>query len=340
MQIPTDATYNLMRRGAQHICAAAADGHIHILDSSYKVLRTWKAHSGWINDMDVRSEILVTCGWSPRQQSGYMLDHLVNVFDLKTLMPLPPVPFPPGAAFVRMHPRMSTTCIVAAQGGLMYAIDIMNPDSPSMKHARVFDTHLLSLDLAPSGEALALADAQCSLHLWGAPSKTQFNEYSNPTEFADHSPPPPSMDWSPEIPLNIVGMPYYRDTLLSAWPSHLVAEVGAPPVRIDPKILASAKRSEIGAFAPWPRKTRRYQYEDTRAVQRAQDILAAPKFLSEKARDGNDGTGANGDRRISDAFEVLADLTLDGGSRRDAPLIYKKVEIKYSKFGVDDFDFE
>ena len=59
----------------------------------------------------------------------------------------------------------------------MYSVDIMNPDSPAMKHARVFDTHLLSLDLAPSGEALALADAQCTLHLWGAPSKIQFNEY-------------------------------------------------------------------------------------------------------------------------------------------------------------------
>ncbi|GAM89839.1 hypothetical protein ANO11243_078780 [Dothideomycetidae sp. 11243] len=342
-KLPAEGVYNLMKRGGQYICAAAADGNIHILDAtSYRLVRTWKAHSAFINDMDVRSEILVTCGWSPRQQNGYVLDHLANVFDLKTLMPLPPVPFPPGAAFVRMHPRMSTTCIVASQTGLMYAIDIMNPDSPSMKHARVFDTHLLGLDLAPSGEALALTDAQCSIHLWGAPSKIQFTEYSNPTEFADQAPPVTSIDWSPEIPLNIVGMPYYRESLWSAWPSHLIAEVGAPPVKIDPKILAIGKRSDMGVFAPWPRKTRRYQYEDTRAVQRAQDILAAPKFLSEKTRDASyqDGNRTNGERRISDALEVLADLTLDGSSRREVPVIYKNVEIKYSKFGVDDFDFE
>ncbi|KAF2149383.1 cysteine proteinase [Myriangium duriaei CBS 260.36] len=342
-KLPAEAAYTLMKNGGQYICAAAADGNIHILEAStYKLVRSWKAHSAWINDMDVRYGLLVTCGWSARQQSGFMLDHLANVFDLKTLVPLPPVPFPPGAAFVRMHPRMSTTCIVASQTGLMYSIDIVNPDSPSMKHARVYDTHLLGLDLAPSGEALVLSDAQCWLHLWGAPSKVQFTDYSNPTLFADHVPAPSSMEWSPEIPLNLVGMPFYRDTLLSSWPSHLIAEVGAPAVKIDPSILVSAKRSDMGAFAPWPRKTRRYQYEDTRAIQRAQDILAAPKFLSEKARDASnyDGTRANGERRISDALEILADLTLDGSSRRDVPMVYKNVEIKYSKFGVDDFDFE
>ena len=189
-----------MKRGGQYICAATTDGTIHVMDpTSCKVVRTWKAHSGWINDMDVRSDILVTCGWSPRQQHGFMLDHLANVFDLKTLMPLPPVPFPPGAAFVRMHPKMSTTCIIAAQSGLMYAVDIMNPDSPSMKHANIYDTHLLTLDLAPSGEALALADAQCAIHLWGSPSKIQFTEYSNPAEFADTPAALPNIDWTTDV---------------------------------------------------------------------------------------------------------------------------------------------
>lgn len=201
-QLPAEAAYILMKRGSHYICAAAADGNVHILEAAtYKLLRSWKAHSGWVNDMDVRSEILVTCGWSPRQQHGFMLDHLANVFDLKTLMPLPPVPFQAGAAFVRMHPRMSTTCIVASQTGLMSAVDIMNPDAPSasMKHANIYDTHLLSLDLAPSGEALVLADAQCAIHLWGSPSKLQITDYSNPTIFADPIQSTPSLDWAPEM---------------------------------------------------------------------------------------------------------------------------------------------
>lgn len=195
--MPCEASYTLMKRSLNTICAATTDGNIHVMDpATCQVTRVWKAHSGWVNDMDIRSEILITCGWSPRQQQGYMLDHLANIFDLKTLMPLPPLPFPPGAAFVRMHPKMSTTCIVASQSGLMYAVDIMNPDAPLMKHAHMLDTHMLALDLAPSGEALALTDAQCAVHLWGSPNKTQMAEYSTPTDFADSAAPVGRMTWS------------------------------------------------------------------------------------------------------------------------------------------------
>lgn len=139
-------------------------------------------------------------------------------------------------------------------------------------------------------------------------------------------------------PLNLVGMPYYREMLFSAWPSHLVSEVGAPPSKIDAGILASLKRSDIGGYASFPRKTRRYQFEDTRAVQRAHDTLSAPRFLSERQKD--DPQGHDGPRRMSDALEALGDLALGGATRRDVPVMYRNVEIKYSKFGVDDFDFE
>lgn len=136
----------------------------------------------------------------------------------------------------------------------------------------------------------------------------------------------------------MVGMPYYRDVLLSAWPSHIISEVGAPPVKMDSTLLASMKRSDIGGYAPFPRKTRRYQFEDTRAVQRAADTLSAPRFISERTKD--DRPEIEGQRRFSEALEALGDLALDGSTRQEVPIMYRNVEIKYSKFGVDDFDFE
>lgn len=64
--------------------------------------------------------------------------------------------------------------------------------------------------------------------------------------------------------------------------------------------------------------------------------LAAPKFLSEKSRD------AKGDmdkeRRISDA-ETFTDHGLAGSTKADVPVMYRLMEIKYSRYGVDDFDF-
>src|ERR1700753_383515 len=100
--------------------------------------------------------------------------------------------------------------------------------------------------MPPSGEALALTDTRCNIHLWGSPSKIQFAEYSNPTEFPDQVMPPQSIDWSPDTPLNLIGMPYYRHTLLSACPRHMIFEVGAPPAKMDPAILSNMKRAEMG----------------------------------------------------------------------------------------------
>ncbi|KAL2354819.1 PAB-dependent poly(A)-specific ribonuclease subunit PAN2 [Cryomyces antarcticus] len=337
--VSAEANYTIMKRGGLYICAATSTGSVHLLDpNTLKVVKDWQAHLGWINDMDAKSDYLVTCGFSPRQQHGYLFDPFAKVFDLKILTTLPPIPFASGAAFVRMHPRMSTTCIVASQNGQVQVVDIMNPNMISLKQINIFDTYLTSLELAPSGEAVAMTDGQCSIHLWGSPTRLQFTEYSSATEFADTVAPAPLMDWSLDTPLSSIGMPYYRETLLSAWPSYMTFEVGAPPVKIDSTILSSLKRADIGGWAANPRKMRRNQVQDTRSVQRAQDSFAAPKFLSEKARE--DPSAGGEERRMSDALAAINDMMLEGSTKRDVPVMYRNVEIKYSKFGVDDFDFE
>lgn len=338
-EVPATEHYTMMKRGGQYICAATMAGFIHLLDpSTFNVVKTWRAHIGAINDMDAKPDFLVTCGWSMRQGQNWMLDPLANVFDLKTLMPLPPIPFQPGAAFVRMHPRMSTTSIVASQHGQLQVVDIMNPNTVNLRQVNTYDCFLQSLEMAPSGEALAIADSRCNIHLWGSPSKIQFAEYSNPSEFPDQFAAPQQIDWSLDVPLNMVGMPFYREQLFSAWPQHITSEVGAPPAKIDPAILANLKRSDMGGFAPNPRTKRRNQREDTRAqAVKPPDTIAAPKFLSEKARDSHP---QGEERRMSDALEAFADMVMDGATKKDVPVMYRNVEIKYSKFGVDDFDFE
>lgn len=186
-----------MKRAGQYICAATNTGGIHILDSgTLTVVKVFDGHTGSISDMDAKGDFLATCGWSPRQQYGFMLDPFTNVFSLKTLKQLPPIPFHTGAAFVRMHPRMSTTSIIASQNGQMQVIDIMNPDSANLRQINLYDSYLKGFEIAPSGEAVALSDTNCNIHLWGSPSKIHFPEYTNPTEFAEPAIPLPTMDWS------------------------------------------------------------------------------------------------------------------------------------------------
>jgi PAB-dependent poly(A)-specific ribonuclease subunit 2 len=185
----------IMKR-SRYICAATKNGAVNILDSiSFKLIKTWHAHSSLINDMDAQHDFIVTCGYSLRQQQSYMLDPLVNVFDLKNMVSLPPIPFPAGAAYVRMHPRMVTTSIVVSQLGQMHIVDLMNVNTSNVRQANVL-SYLSMVEIAPSGEAIALADAECNIHLWGSPSRIRFAELSIPVEFADPEEEHTQVDWS------------------------------------------------------------------------------------------------------------------------------------------------
>ncbi|CAI7584313.1 unnamed protein product [Penicillium bialowiezense] len=331
-KLPTEHGYTMMKK-SRYLCAATDTGSVNALSlGDFSVVKSWKAHGTAVNDMDARNDLLVTCGFSARHLGAPIVDPLANVYDLKTLTPLPPIPFHAGAAYVRMLPKLHTTSFVASQTGQLQVIDLMNPNSVNLRQANV--TLMLGIDLSPSGEALAIIDAEASIHLWGSPSKIHFNEMSKETEFADVPTRPPQVEWSPDTPLSMAGMPYYHERLHSAWPSHLVFEVGDPPAPLDQSLLPYLRPAEMGHHAPNPRKTRRYQAENTRAMTIAEPALIAPKFLSEKAREYSKLDGL-----IGDTAEALAGAKINGESDDDPLLKYSNVEIKYSRFGVDDFDF-
>ncbi|KAG9251289.1 ubiquitin carboxyl-terminal hydrolase-domain-containing protein [Emericellopsis atlantica] len=335
-QIPTEHRYTIMRRG-RYICAATKTGSVHLLDPiSFAVVRTWNAHSALISDMDAQHDFIVTCGYSLRQGQNYVLDPFLNVFDIKQMSSMPPIPFPAGAAYVRMHPRMLTTSIVVSQGGQIHIVDLMNPNSSNVRQANVL-TYLAMFDVAPSGEAIALTDADCQIHLWGSPSKMHFVDLPAPVEFATPEEPSPQIEWTADTPSNLIGLPYYRELLASAWPEN-VSDVGAPPVKYDPQFLASLKPSDFGLYGRNTRGLRRNQVELTRdSEKQGKTGLKAPKFLSEKARESAQSIGG-GDDKAEDLASPLGDMTIDS-KKAEVPVMYRSVEIKYSKFGVDDFDF-
>jgi PAB-dependent poly(A)-specific ribonuclease subunit 2 len=336
-QVKTENHYTIMKR-SRYICAATKNGTIDILDAAtFELVKSWAAHASMINDMDAQHDFIVTCGYSLRQNQSYMLDPLVNVYDLKNMKPIQPIPFPALAAHVRLHPKMSTTSFVMSSQGQLHIVDLMNVNTSNVRQANVL-TYLTMLEIAPSGEAIALADAECNIHLWGSPSRIHFADLSHPIEFSDPDEAHQQLDWN-DSPLNSIGMPYYRDVLLSAWPSHNIYEVGAPPVRIDPQLLSTLTTPEgcNWSYGPNPRKKRRNQAENTRQVERSGGSIQAPKFLSEKARESAN-TSNTIERRISDVADALSAAELSS-LKSEVPAMYRNVEIKYSKFGVDDFDF-
>ncbi|EEU47284.1 uncharacterized protein NECHADRAFT_91728 [Fusarium vanettenii 77-13-4] len=211
-QVPTEHQYTIMRRG-RYICAATNNGSVNLLDPvTFAVVKTWNAHSALINDMDAQHDFVVTCGYSLRQGQNLMLDPFLNVFDIKKMTSMPPIPFPAGAAYVRMHPRMLTTSIVVSQGGQIHVVDLMNPNTSNVRQANVL-SYLSMFEIAPSGESMALTDVECYVHLWGSPTKLHFVDLPTPIDFATPEEPVPShLTLSGyhiiETPLHLLGLTY------------------------------------------------------------------------------------------------------------------------------------
>ncbi|KAL8823818.1 MAG: hypothetical protein Q9191_005520 [Dirinaria sp. TL-2023a] len=323
----------------RYVCAGTNHGEVHLLDpANLNVIMAWQAHSTAINWMDAQNNYLVTCGWSTRANGARMLDAFAKVYDLRDKKQLAPISFPAGAAYIQMHPRMSTTGVVASQAGQLQVIDIHNPNTSNLHHAGiVYPNSLRALVMAPSGDAWGMLDNDNAIHVWGSPDRLQYAERKNGTEFADPSGVTTSISWDGDHPFSSVGMPHYREKLLSAWAADDVFEVGYLPPRIDPDLIKSMSATSIGYRAPNSGKLRQNQIQRHHLTDWDDHGLSAPKFLSERSR-GRDSDVKNG-RRISDA-ELLANVALAGSTKADVPVMYRNVEIKYSKFGVDDFDFK
>lgn len=200
-----------MKRNQRFICCGTETGRVKLLDmNSCQIIKELPGgHNGSIADIDTQNNVLLTSGYSPRYvplhqhhlsksdhgslHNPHNLDPLVNVYDLRTYRPLPPIPFHAGAQFVRMHPKMSNTAMIFGQNGQFHMVDISNPPTVNLHHANI-TSYLTCVDLAPSGDAVAFADGDGMLQLWGSPEKIRFTDLSNPVEWPDvwpSMPPPP-----------------------------------------------------------------------------------------------------------------------------------------------------
>lgn len=126
-------------------------------------------------------------------------------------------------------------------------------------------------------------------------------------------------------------MPFYDESLLSVWPNDLIFTIGRRPPEIPPEILATVRYSENVAYAPNPGLFRRNQ----QYYRRKSDFkVEVPKFRSEQERENDkkekDNVHYSEEKKRSRA---------DGVFGISMPKSYRKVEIKYSRFGVEDFDF-
>lgn len=333
-----------MRRSSRHIVTGSSNGNVRLLDTnSFQVVKTFEGvHSGTILDIDTHDNLLITCGYSLRcfvqarrdvtptdenRHGNYIVDPLVKVYDLRMQKALPPISFP-GANFIRMHPKMSAAAIIGSSAGQFQLVDVMNPGATKI-YAATTSSYIKSLELSPSGDVLALMDAEGVLQLWSSMGKRNFTEFGNVVDW----PEPPvraAVHIGDTTPLNTVGMPYFNEPLLSNWDPRMIFEVPRQPAqRIDPETVNT---TIAAGYAPFHKRHPRNFLERTRGTADS-GIVVVPKFLSQQARERSSRNV------VGDSAENKMLYSDDPKRKFEVPLMYKKHEIKYSKFGIEDFDF-
>ena len=184
-ELQSTSNYAMFKAAGRYICAATSTGTVDFLDlNTLQVVKTWQAHTASISDMEVSGSSLVTCGRALKEYAPAMLDNLAKVYDLKGMQQMAPIPFPTGAAYVQIHPKLTTTIILAAPSGQIQVIDLINHNTSHLTYAGVAILHII---MSSSGNIWAIADEHNQLHLWGDLNKAlNFNDHVVLPEYADN----------------------------------------------------------------------------------------------------------------------------------------------------------
>ena len=237
--------------------------------------------------------------------------------------------------------------VICSQQGTLQAVDTSESSAGTLQQLDV-QSFVTSMALSPMGDYLAFGESNGTLHLWtnhdvseSAPRGEDgqlylppFNGYEGvPPEWPDNPDPPPYVQWKDTTPLNIIGLPQHSEPLLSNFPTSDYATRFSPfynpPEPIPPAIQAKLQLRDgalWGRLGPDDKGINRLKARPGAGGQKpgkgtaAHRRDSAPRFRSEKRQRDS----------IAHEDEVGPGLM---------PKYYKKVEIKYSKFGIEDFDF-
>uniref|UniRef100_D8PTC9 PAN2-PAN3 deadenylation complex catalytic subunit PAN2 n=1 Tax=Schizophyllum commune (strain H4-8 / FGSC 9210) TaxID=578458 RepID=D8PTC9_SCHCM len=267
-----------------------------------------RAHSNSVQGVQVSGNEVFTIGISMRQNRP-IPDQLVKVFDLRQLAtPATTILFNSGPSFISAIPKRPSCVAIASASGLVNIVDATKPAASSNEFYQLdTSSYITSMAVSPTGTYMAFGDADGMINLLSQADESAvvpFNGFDGkPVEWADTVPPLPDIEWDEHTPLNSIGLPYYEEPLLSAWSPRRSTNFYPPPMKIPPQILSALKFNDNVGYAPLPKELK---------GRRNMTLTTA--------------------RRTNGRFR-------SGKARGQVPRIYRRVEIEYSKFGVEDFDF-
>ncbi|XP_046679027.1 PAN2-PAN3 deadenylation complex catalytic subunit PAN2-like isoform X1 [Homalodisca vitripennis] len=311
-----DASKNgcaILRQHNRFVCCGDPSGNIELRDpGSLRVEHSWDTHTGSLSDFDIHGNLLVTCGFSNRQ-GGLTVDRFLMVYDLRMMRAVSPIPLLLDPLLLRFMPSFSSRIAVASSLGQLQLVDTVTLSEPDLTVYQVNTGNSLSLalDVSTSCQALALGDSGGSIHLFTSQNNAIFNAFSRPTEFADPIEPFDSISITDSLAiLSSVPLVYTSPptTMLSDWPKKFLKNVCRPTPPIDPEILRTMKMQGTIGYAPNP---------NTKLRNQVPYIMNSRSTAQEQRKNEENST----------TFAVI-------------PKRYRKLDLKYSKSGLDDLDMD
>ncbi|XP_063065324.1 PAN2-PAN3 deadenylation complex catalytic subunit PAN2 [Engraulis encrasicolus] len=318
MEVPGVA---IMRHSNRFLFCGHTSGKVSLRDPrTLKVEQEFDAFSGSLSDFDVHGNLLAACGFSSRGLNGLACDRFLMVYDLRMMRAVTPLQVHVDPLFLRFIPTYTSRLAIISQSGQCQFCEPTGlANLADVFHVNTVGQLLMSFDVSSSKQALSFGDSGGCLHLWSSAPEVSYNGYSRETEFAlpclvDSL---PQLDWGHELmPLSLIPTPLTTtESLVSDWPSALASPSPrrAPPV--DPEILRTMKTVGFIGYAPNPRTHPRNQ---------------VPYKIKEVELE-------------YDSYNQVPESPIGRDEEPHlymVPKKYRKVTIKYSKLGLEDFDFK
>uniref|UniRef100_A0A8D3DGL2 Poly(A) specific ribonuclease subunit PAN2 n=1 Tax=Scophthalmus maximus TaxID=52904 RepID=A0A8D3DGL2_SCOMX len=311
----------IMRQTGRYFFCGHTSGKVTLRDlRTFKTEQEFDAFSGSLSDFDVHGNLLAACGFSSRGMNGLACDRFLMVYDLRMMRAVTPLQVHVDPLFLRFIPTYtSRLAIISQTGQCQFCEPTGLANMADIFHVNTVGQLLMSFDVSSSKQALAFGDSGGCVHLWSDAPEVSFNDYSRETEFAlpclvDSL---PQLDWNHDLlPLSLIPTPLTStEQLLSDWSTAMATPSPrrAPPV--DPEILRTMKTVGFIGYAANPRARPRNQ-----VPYKIKDI--------ELDYDNYNQVPESPIGRDEEPHLYMV------------PKKYRKVTIKYSKLGLEDFDFK